>query len=67
MPVFQGADSSKEFFSMMLKQPQMRHSAHFDCRALTSGPSSVHMMSGEVDMLRPCSMYSGKTIMSMSG
>ena len=51
--------------SMMEKQPQMRLSMQACLKAATSGPSSVHMISGLVSIERPCSAYSGKTTRSI--
>ena len=51
--------------SMIEKQPQMVLSMHALRKAATSGPSSVHMISGEVSIDRPCSEYSGNTTRSI--
>src|SRR5271166_861304 len=51
--------------SMIEKHPQMRLSTQACLKQPTSGPSSVHMMSGLVSMLSPCSAYSGNTTRSM--
>jgi hypothetical protein len=50
---------------MIEKQPQMLLAMQACLKAATSGPSSVHMMAGEVSIDRPCSEYSGNTTRSM--
>jgi hypothetical protein len=52
---------------MMEKQPQILLETQADLKAETSGPERVHIMSGEVDMLRPWMQYSGKTMKSIRG
>ena len=51
--------------SMIEKQPQIRLSRQACLKAATSGPSSVHRISGRVSIDRPCSAYSGKTTRSI--
>src|SRR5258707_1282423 len=50
---------------MMEKQPQILLSTQAFLKAVTSGPSSRHMISGLVSIDNPCSEYSGNTTRSM--
>src|ERR1700730_6391222 len=63
MPLLNGVPPGLS--SMIEKHPQMRLSTQACLKRPTSGPSSVHMMSGLVSMLSPCSAYSGNTTRSI--
>lgn len=68
IPEFQGyADGEMSFFSIMLKTPQTFSCLHTFLNLATSGPSSVHMIDGSIDMERPWMLYSGKSIRSVAG